>query len=193
MPPKEIPYFERLVTCALTCSHYRVLCSIYDDRFAPKLNEAGNEAVAALKGLAAHCRATGRDARNSPLYESFGGLAWHYDDTYERWRPVSCEVLTPRVIFDAVEKGNKLSWGEWTIKASTSRELTDDYGLPAWDRVVTIFRNGESQASLEICGRPRHRALEIYKLITGETFTGDDGIERDSPHRYEHGMDVEYY
>ena len=193
MHPRETPYLEHLVKCALACSHYRVLCSIYEDRFDPKLNQAGDEAVSALKALAIHCQATGRDARNSFMYECFGGLAWHYDERYERWKPVICETLTPRAIFDAVDKGNKLSWGAWTVKASGSQELTDDYGLPAWDRVVTVLRNGEEMASLEICDRPRHRALEIFRVMTGEYFVGDDGIEPDHPHLYEQGLDEDYY
>lgn len=184
MHPKKKSYFEQLVTCALACSHHRVLCSLYD-RFDQPLNDAGYEAIKALKALAAHCRATGRDARNSPLYESFGPLAGHYVDRYELWRPVTCDVLTPKVIRDAVESGNKLSWDAWTIKASRAQELTDDYGLPAWDSIVTIRKHDELIITLEIANRPTHRAREIYRVIMGEKFTGDDGLCEDAPHRYE--------
>lgn len=182
-------YFELLVTAALACSHHRVLCDLYvHERFSPHLDKAGSDAQSALLALARHCRKTDTDARNSPLFQSFGPLAHFYEERYERKRVVIAEELTPRAIYDGVERGNTLRWSDWTISCSNLGLMDDAYGLPKWDCVVTAANeSGESFSDGEDGSRRRARA--IYKRITGKAFEGDDGLGRDEPHMYERGYD----
>ncbi|WP_274644732.1 hypothetical protein [Pseudomonas serbica] len=193
MQRKKVSYFEMLVMTALACVHHRRMLELYkDDDNSHYPDRAADEAMSALLTLAAASKAEGRDARTSPLYESFGPMAVHYEEAYEQWRPVECQELTPRVIFDAMDKGNKLIWGDWVIKASRGQEVTDDYGLPAWDRIVTVTHSNGSCKTLEYSNRPRHRALEIYRVVTGTTFDGDDGLPRDPRHMYDGDMDDDW-
>lgn len=175
-----------LVHAALACGNYRVLCDLYDDRYSKPLNDAGNVACNALQALARYCRKHDMDARTSPLYQCFGGLSGWYEDRYERKRVVECQDLSPQAIYQAIERGNILYWGDWTI-TMTNRELMDDeYGLPKWDCVVTATHvSGESFSD----GRDGHcrRARTIYKGITGQDYPGDDGLGRDAPHIFEGG------
>lgn len=189
MKRKKVSYFELLVMTALACVHHRRILDLYsDDDDSHHADRAADEAMSALLALAAASKAEGRDARTSPLYESFGPMAIHYEEAYEQWRPVECAELTPRVIFEAMDKGNKLIWGDWVIKASRRQEITDDYGLPAWDRVVTLTRTDGSCVTLEYADRDCHRARQIFEVVTGAPFIGDDGLGRDAPHPYELGM-----
>lgn len=185
-------YFNRLINAALACGHHRVLLSLYKGCDSPEIDLAAGAAVSSLKALARTCRAEGRDARSSALYASFGAMAAHYDESYEQWRLVECKDLTPQVIYDAVEKGNKLRWAEWTISSSRYQEVTDDYGLPAWDRIVTIHNDAGFAMKIEYADRPRHRARRIFEVVTGKSFQGDDGLGNDSPHIYERGMPDDY-
>ena len=190
MTPKECSRLELLVRSALACSHYRVLLGVYEDR-PPVLENSLDEAIDALEALAVHCRATGKDARLSPLYESFGGFAHFYESKYEQWRPVRCDELTPRAIFDAADNGNKLLWGEWTIISSRPQELTDSYGLPSWGRKVTAAHEDGTNHTFEHPDRPCYQAREIFKAVTGEYFAGEDGLGEDYPHIYERGYESE--
>lgn len=161
-------YTQLLVHAALACSHHRIVRGIYNGSnsmdHASHVENAYRKAVDALQKLARVCRACGKDARSSPIHESFGELSSNYEQTFEQWRPVVCDELTPRVIFDAMEKGNKLIWGNWTISASRYQEVTDDYGLPARGRVVTVTSPNGRREMLEHPGRPRFRARKIYHL-----------------------------
>jgi hypothetical protein len=192
MQRKKVSYFELLVMTALACVHHRRMLELYKDEDSHHPDRAADEAMSALLALAAASKAEGRDARTSPLYESFGPMAIHYEEAYEQWKPVECTEFTPQVIFDAMDKGNKLIWGDWLIKASRRQEVTDDYGLPAWDRIVTLTHADGSCVTLEYANRPRHRALEIYRVVTGAPFVGNDGLDRDSPHMYDGDIEKDW-
>lgn len=190
MAATEYSRLELLVRSALACSHYRVLLGLYEHR-PPALDHSRDEVIDALEALAVHCRVTGKDARLSPLYESFGRFAHFYESKYEQWRPVRCDELTPRVIFDAADNGNKLLWGDWTIRCSRPQELTDSYGLPSWGRKVTAVHANGSTHTFEYPDRPCHQAREIFKELTGGYFVGDDGLGDDHQHIYERGYEFE--
>ncbi|WP_338923820.1 hypothetical protein V0M98_37060 (plasmid) [Pseudomonas silesiensis] len=191
MQRKNLSYFELLVTAAFACARHRQMLNLYNGRTSPEPDRAGGVAVSSLRALAAECKAQGRDARTSPLHESFGPLAVHYAEAYEQWRPIECKELTPKAIFEAVSKGNKLTWGEWTIKASRRQEMTDGYGLPAWDRMVTVTNDAGFKMVVEYASQPFFRAREIYKAVTGSAFSGDDGLGLDEPHYYDLGNEGE--
>jgi hypothetical protein len=191
MQRKKVSYFEMLVMTALACVHHRRMLELYSDDDSDHPDRAADEAMSALLALAAASRAEGRDARTSPLYESFGPMAIHYEEAYEQWKPVECAELTPRVIFDAMDKGNKLLWGDWVIKASRRQEVTDDYGLPAWDRIVTLTQTNGACVTLEYANRDCHRAREIFRIVTGASYIGDDGLGQDPAHMYDECMDDE--
>lgn len=196
MTSSTASYTQLLVHAALACSHHRILQGIYNGSsqrdHTSHIGNAYRKAVDALQKLARVSKACGKDARSSPMYESFGDLSSHYEQTYEQWRPVVCDDLTPRVIFDAMEKGNKLIWRNWTISASRYQEVTDDYGLPAWGRVVTITSPNGVRVKLEHPGRPCYRARKIFESVLGYAFQGNDGLQDDPIHRYDQNECCEY-
>lgn len=185
MPAKERSYFGLLVESALACSHYRIVLNIYPDN-CPEHWRALRAAVDALEALARVCRANGRDARQSPLYASFGGLASRYDTRYEFRRRVECAYLTPGAIYSAISKGNTLAWGEWTISCSRPQELTDAYGLPAWGPIVSLKCQDGEEFHYEYPDQETYQARQIFRQIIGAAYSGDDGLPDDPLHIYEH-------
>lgn len=192
MPAKKKFYFGLLVEAALACSHYRVVQKLYPMRCTQR-SEVANAATKALETLATFCRLNGRDARQSPLYESFGALASRYEKRYEFGRKVDCDDLSPRAIYDAIDKGNVLSWHGWTIKCSRDQELTDAYGQFAWGPVVTVMSPEGMSIDYEHPGEYRFQARRIYRDIVGQDFEGDDGLGEDPQHPFEHGYSEEYF
>jgi hypothetical protein len=197
MPAAEKPiksYFQMLTEAALACGHYRVLCSLYDDRFSLPLNKAGGEATNALVALARYCRKHDLDARTSPLYECFGGLADWYVERYEHKRIVVCQELSPQAIYQAIDRGNILHWRDWVITMSRKGLMDDEYGLPKWDCAVTATHVSGLSFEDDKDGHCR-RARSLYKNITGHDYPGDDGLGRDALHIFERGYcddDVDY-
>lgn len=194
MSEKFGKYLELMVEAALACVAHRVSLKLSNtDGFCPKHNAIANTAIDALQKLARFCRLNGRDARESPLYASFGPLASRYEDRFEFRRRVECDILTPAAIDQAVDKGNTLVWKDWTISCSRPQELTDAYGQFAWGPIV--YANSESGArhEYELPGQATYRARLIFKDVTGSDFEGDDGLKDDLPHVLEHGYCESHY
>ncbi|MBI6885064.1 hypothetical protein [Pseudomonas putida] len=178
-------YFELLVEAALAASHRRVLLKIYDGERNKHVDEAGNNAYRAARALADASRETGRDARESPIFASLGSCAQFYEEKFEQGRLVECDSLTPRFIHDAIGRGNKVRWQDWTVSASRPQEVTDAYGQFGWDRIITIRNTSGFEQKLEYADQDTTRAREIYKILTRGVAFINDGLPKDPKHQYD--------
>jgi len=183
-------YFNLLVAAAIACAYQRVVSSVHphDEQRSAAAKQAcrsaNEQAIRSIEALARHCRHNNQDARKSPLYEAFGDLAWVYDERFEQGRVVPCLHLTPESIYQAIEVGNTLKWQEWTITSSRPKEITDEYGQPAWERTVTAFDGKGGRVFFEDT-TPRARARQIYTLIAGSDYGPKDCLGADRTHLYE--------
>lgn len=181
----KMSYFELLVEAALAASHRRVLLKIYDGERNKHVDEAGNNAYRAARALADASRETGRDARESPIFASLGSCAQFYEEKFEQGRLVECDSLTPRFIHDAIGRGNKVRWQDWTVSASRPQEVTDAYGQFGWDRIITIRNTSGFEQKLEYADQDTTRAREIYKILTRGVAFINDGLPKDPKHQYD--------
>lgn len=136
--------------------------------------------------LGRFCRQNNIDLSTSPMVTILK-FKDTFSEAYEKNRVVHVDALTPKVLHDCVEKRNVLHWNGWTIKAGKLDECDDDYGLPNFVRPLIAKHNaGEPAIELWMPGLSTKRAREAFALITGSVFSGDDGLEADLPHMYEH-------
>ena len=146
---------------------------------------ACDEARELCTELGRFCRKNNVDLSSSALLKDLSFKAF-FLEAYEAGRVVTCDVLTPKVLHDSVEKRNVLLWKGWTITAGREDECDDAYGLPTFTRpLVAKHDGGKSEIVLWLPGEESERAKEAYTLITGSPFVGDDGLEDDFPHMYE--------
>lgn len=146
---------------------------------------ACDEARTLCEELGRFCRVNLVDLSGSPLLEALDFKS-EFFDSFEMGRVVTCDVLTPKVLHDAVQKRNVLHWQEWTITAGVEEECDDAYGQPTFLRpLVASHSGGNPQIVLWLPGESSKRAREAFKLITGSEFVGDDGLKDDPPHPYE--------
>ncbi|MCF5371353.1 hypothetical protein [Pseudomonas syringae] len=135
--------------------------------------------------LGRFCRENALDVSASPLLKSLHFMDT-YSEAYEKGRVVSCEILTPKVLHDSVQKRNVLHWDGWTITAGEREECDDAYGIPTEVRPLVAIRDSDKSGFvLLLPGESSKRAKEAYKLITGSPFIGEDGLEADLPHFFE--------
>ena len=198
-------YFELLLQAALASSQLRVLEVIYQedvqydsgivikrvpitekqrwDRSHPYL-QACDAARGLCEVLARYCRKLNIDPRISPLFE---GLEFKeaVERILERNKVVECEVLTPAAIFYAADKGNKLLYEGWQVAVGSADFATDAYGQDQWCEPLILSKEGIEPIILWMPGEMKSRAREAYREITGEKFSGDDGLGKDPLHAYE--------
>jgi hypothetical protein len=147
--------------------------------------EACDEARELCVELGRFCQKNNVDLSYSSMLNSLYFKS-NYWEAFEAGRVVTCDVLTPKAIHDSVEKRNVLHWNGWTITAGKVIECDDDYGDPTFIAPLVAKHNtGHPHIVFELPGQSSKRAREAYKLITGATFIGDDGLKDDPLHSYE--------
>lgn len=192
-----------LIRASLADSHFRVMRAICKedteypmqrwgqtaehrlDRNHPYLR-ACDEARNLCEELGSFCLARGLDPRESALLQ---GLFFrpHFEAKFEAGREVLCVELSPAVIHSAVEKGNVLRWNDWVVSSGEPDFSTDTYGLDQHIRPLLAASPGGA-FELWMAGEPKARAREAYRLLTGEVFTGSDGLGQDEPNILEVGV-----
>jgi hypothetical protein len=83
-------------------------------------------------------------------------------------------------IYRSLSNGNHLVWKGWEIYVGGSREVTDDYGCPAWES--RIWLQPPSGELTMVSGISREQARAIYRRVTGVAFSGVDTLGHDDPH-----------
>ncbi|MFL1449286.1 hypothetical protein ACI77O_12895 [Pseudomonas tritici] len=146
---------------------------------------ACDEARELCEQLGRFCQKNNVDLSDSLLVKNLYFKA-QFSEQFEAGRVVHCEVLSPKVLHDSVEKRNVLHWQGWTITAGKEDECDDAYGLPTFVRpLVAEHNNGKAAIELWLPGESSSRAKQAFSLITGSPFVGDDGLEDDLSHMYE--------
>ena len=153
------------------------------DRAHPffKLCDEINHGMSSLGRL---FRNSGLDARSTafwPLLEQ----KWLYEEQFERNRRVTIDNLSPKSIHDCLGKGNTVQYESWKIEVGGCREVTDDYGQPAFESRIWVS-NANDKTPIMFSGVSKQTALEIYKHITGSQLDGVDTLGEDDPHPAEY-------
>lgn len=153
------------------------------DRSHPywKLND---EIAKKMDSMGLIFRNSGRDARTSaywPLLEH----KWFYNEQFERNRRVTVDILTPKSIHDCLDKGNTVQYISWKIEVGGCREVTGDYGEPAFESRIWVS-NANDKTPVMFSGRSKQTARKIYKHIMGSQFDGVDTLGEDAPHPAEY-------
>jgi len=102
---------------------------------------ACDEARELCTELGRFCRKNNVDLSSSALLKDLSFKAF-FLEAYEAGRVVTCDVLTPKVLHDSVEKRNVLLWKGWTITAGREDECDDAYGLPTFTRPLVAKHDG---------------------------------------------------
>ena len=153
------------------------------DRNHPYLKSC-DEARTLAEKLGTFCRKNNIDPRNSGLIQGLHFKSY-FEEKFEAGREVKCEVLSPAVIHEAVEKRNVLHWAGWRIFAGRLDEADDAYGLVQYCRPLIARREGED-VILWMPGESKARAREAYRMLTGSPFQGIDELGEDAPHPAEY-------
>lgn len=135
---------------------------------------------AEMRDLAKAAREKGVDVRESPFWELLE-YQYCYAEVFDRNRRVEVKHLTPMIIHDCLSRGSRLCYGEWAITVGGSREVTGDFGEPAWESRIWLRVPG-ADALEEYSGITRDMARKLYKRITGDEFGGVDTLGIDDPH-----------
>lgn len=133
-----------------------------------------------MRELAKAAREKGVDVRESPFWESLEYKDC-YEEIFDRNRRIEVKHLTPMIIHDCLSRGSRLCYCDWTITVGGSREVTGDYGEPAWESRIWL-RVPDADALEEYSGISRDMARKLYRRITGEDFEGVDTLGIDDPH-----------
>lgn len=124
---------------------------------------------------------SGEDIRASQLWP----LLEHqdrYEDAFERRRKVTLETVTPKAIYDGLVRGNHMLWNGWKVEVGGNREITDDYGMPAWEPRIWV-EESTGKPLVMFSGISKSTARSIYTHITGKSSKGiEDGLGQDRPH-----------
>lgn len=139
-----------------------------------------NDAVLhAMRLWGRRARSGGGDLRLSP----FWSLLEHQDSylqAYERHRHVELTDLTPHEIYLGLCRRNRLAWAGWIVIVGSSREVTDDFGQPAWE--ARIWASGPDASQTLFSGIKKSTARAIYAHIAGHPFSGPCSLGFDPPH-----------
>jgi hypothetical protein len=106
-----------------------------------------------------------------------------YREAYERGREVGATELTPQTIYTSLVNGNTLVFGTSKVIVGGRREVTDDYGLPAFERRVWV--SCEKKPIKLLSGITKATARAAYEEIVGSSFTGVCTLGRDPLHPYD--------
>jgi len=130
--------------------------------------------------LARFMRETGQDARDCTGWWNLLEEKDSYVEPFEHNRRVDVDELTPLAIYTCITRSNKLVWQGWTVFLGGSREVTDDFGMPAWERRVWVC---SPAGEVELFGaKTKETARAIYRHIVGKDFDGDDQLGFDPLH-----------
>jgi hypothetical protein len=133
-----------------------------------------------MRDLGKAARENGIDVRESPFWELLE-YQHCYEEVYDRNRSVQVKHLTPMIIHECLSRGSRLCYGEWTITVGGSREVTGDYGEPAWESRIWLRVPG-AEALEEYSGVTRGMARKLYRRIIGADFRGVDTLGIEDPH-----------
>ncbi|MBA9859167.1 hypothetical protein [Ralstonia insidiosa] len=172
-----------LLDLACRSALMRVLRAPRGQEHAPQYWALNDSVLTDMRRLGREHQKAGLDARTS----SFWILLEHrfsYEEAFERRRRVTPAELTPQSIYDAIEKGNTILWQGWEIEVGGSREVTDDYGCPAWEARIWVESPEKSYAEFsDVC---KDTARALYKHIVGHPFEGECTLGDDPPHPAEY-------
>lgn len=194
-----------MIQAALADAHFRVMKSICDESLSsifsenPKYPmvkwgsteehrfdrnhpyfESCDEARTLAEELGSFCRLHSIDPRGSGLIQGLHFKS-NFEEKFEAGREVMCDVLSPALILDAVQKRNVLIWSGWRITAGGLDFVDDLYGQVQYCRPLVAKREGE-EVILWMPGEPKRRAREAYHMLTGTLFQGMDELGEDDPH-----------
>lgn len=145
-----------------------------------------------MERLGREFRDSGDDLRTHPIW-SVLEFQDCYLEAFEQDRKVLLQDLTPRAIYECLTCKNRLLWNGWEVQVGEADEITDGYGLPAWEHLVCVV--APDKATEAFSGLWKHTARSIYQHMTGRAFEGDDTLGHDPRHRYEpnYGIDHDPY
>jgi hypothetical protein len=133
----------------------------------------------AMRRLGQKAQRGGVDARDSAYWT----LLEHqdaYTEGYETGRVVELDSLSPQLLYDRLCVGNVSRWREWSVQVGASREVTDDYGQPAWESRIWVYSPDGELAMFS--GIYKSTAREIYRHIVGCAYVGPCTLGDDPPH-----------
>lgn len=132
-----------------------------------------------MRRLGRQSRDTVEDLRTSP-YWSLLECKDSFQEGFERNRPIDIKYLTPMAIYRCLEMGNILRHAGWKVTVGGSREVTGDYGEPAWESRIWV--SPPVGKLIEFSGVSKSLARKIYATIAGAEFLGVDTLGFDDPH-----------
>ncbi len=132
-----------------------------------------------MKQLGRKLRNSDSDIRNSPLWD-FLEHQESYEEAFERHRQVIIDFLTPMAIYECLSRDNTLLFNGWTIHVGGGREITDDYGMPAWE--VRVVAESPKKALTEFSDINKDTAHKLYKHIIGRPYDQVCALGNDPPH-----------
>lgn len=132
-----------------------------------------------MRLLGKKLRGSDSDIRTSPLW-AFLENQKSYEDAFERYRPVTLDMLTPTVIYESLLRKNTLLFNGWVVDVGRGREITDDYGMPAWEEVV--IAESPQKSLTEFSGVNKNTAHKLYQHIIGRPYDQVCTLGNDPPH-----------
>ncbi|TXH00044.1 MAG: hypothetical protein E6R08_01005 [Nevskiaceae bacterium] len=141
--------------------------------------QANDNVLHAMRALGTAARNSGQDIRVSP-YWSLLNHRDAYLEAYERHRDVHLMELTPRALYDCMSRGNVAHWAGWKVTVGGTREVTDGFGMPAFEERVWLAKDNEHVTMLS--GVTKETARNLYAEIEGHEFSGPCDLGEDPPH-----------
>lgn len=172
-----------LLDLACRSALMRVLRQCDASEHSPQYRALNGGILDDMRRLGREHQRAGLDARTNPLWILLEHR-FSYEEAYERRRRVSPAEFTPQSIFDALVKGNTILWQGWEIEVGGTREVTDDYGCPAWE--ARIWVESPLKTYGEFSGVCKATARALYVHIVGHPFEGECTLGDDPPHPAEY-------